>query len=356
MAKFGIDRVIFLAVSMVLIILLVSFGEKNKEDKPSVSVEQATVVTTTQQAVTTTQKNKDTTQKNNTTTQKTTVEASASEITTKKEERRTPNVHFFVPEGKRVDESYFDDVVFVGDSVSLRLTYYNMARDCFGDAVFLTSGSLGVTNAQWGLYEPKAVHPSYQGQKVTVADGIAKCGKKKVYLMLGINDIAYYTRPELLEQFKLLTDSILAKSPDVTFYIQSVTPMTGNKNGTTNDEINEYNALVSQYCCLKGWYFIDIASALRDENGLLPREYCSDPDGMGIHFTDAACDVWTEYLYTHVPKEVLETTQPSTTKGVTKAPATSAPSTTKDVTKAPAPSVPSTTKTAPKTTKATKTS
>ena len=344
MAKFGIDRIIFLAVSMVLIILLVSFGEKNKKNNPPVTVEQTTVATT-QQVVTTTQKNNDTTQKNNnTTTQKTTIEASVSETTTKREELRTPNVHFFVPESKRVEESYFDDVVFVGDSVSLRLTYYNMAKDCFGDAVFLTSGSLGVTNAQWGLYEPKAVHPSYQGQKVTVADGIAKCGKKKVYLMLGINDIAYYTRPELLEQFKLLTDSILAKSPDVTFYIQSVTPMTGNKNGTTNDEINEYNALVSQYCCLKGWYFIDIASVLRDENGLLPREYCSDPDGMGIHFTDAACDVWTEYLYTHVPKEALETTEASTTKGTTKAPATSAPSTTKAAPKTTTKVVPGTTK------------
>lgn len=309
-AKFGLDRIIFIAVSIVLIGLLIGFGESKTDKKPEITTEPSTTaVSTTASVVTTTQPVTATTEAS------TTDETAVSEpVETKPVERRTPNVHFFVPECKKVDESYFDDVVFVGDSVSLRLTYYNMANDCFGDAVFLTSGSLGVTNSQWGLYEPKAVHPSYRGEKVTVADGIKKCGKKKVYIMLGINDIAYYTRPELFEQFKKLTDSILEKSPDVTFYVQSVTPMTGNKNGTTNDEINEYNALLSQYCCQKGWYFIDVASVLRDENGLLPRKYCSDPDGMGIHFTDAACEVWRDYLYTHVPAEALKTT---TTKSET---------------------------------------
>lgn len=309
-AKIGLDRIIFIAVSIVLIALLIGFGESKKEKEPVTTTEVSTTIVTTTAPVVTTEASTATTAPSET------AVTEAAEV--KPVERRTPNVHFFVPECERVDESYFDDVVFVGDSVSLRLTYFNMANDCFGDAVFLTSGSLGVTNSQWGLYEPKAVHPSYQGQKVTVADGIQKCGKKKVYLMLGINDMAYYTRPDLFAQFKSLTDSILEKSPDVTFYIQSVTPMTGDKNGTTNDEINEYNALISQYCCQKGWYFIDVASVLRDENGLLPREYCSDADGMGIHFTDSACEVWRDYLYTHVPPEAVEkTTQAATTTSTT---------------------------------------
>ncbi len=314
MSRFGLDRIIFVAVSIVVIALVIVYGEKyNKNETETTTSVSATIVTTTTPVITTTEPSTATTESPTDATDTT------EPVETKPVERRTPNVHFYVPESERVDESYFDDVVFVGDSVSLRLTYYNMANDCFGDAVFLTSGSLGVTNSQWGLYEPKAVHPSYQGQKVTVADGIAKCGRKKVYLMLGINDMAYYTRPDLFAQFKSLTDSILEKSPDVTFYIQSVTPMTGDKNGTTNDAINEYNALISQYCCQKGWYFIDVASVLRDENGLLPGKYCSDADGMGIHFTDAACEVWKEYLYTHVPPEAVKETEQSTTETTTKA-------------------------------------
>ena len=36
-----------------------------------------------------------------------------------------------------------------------------------------------------------------------------------------------------------------------------------------------------------------------DGEGYLPTAYCSDPQGMGIHFTDTACQVWIDYLRTH---------------------------------------------------------
>ena len=39
---------------------------------------------------------------------------------------------------------------------------------------------------------------------------------------------------------------------------------------------------------------------------------------MGIHFTDSACEVWRDYLYTHVPPEAVEkTTQAATTTSTT---------------------------------------
>ena len=36
-----------------------------------------------------------------------------------------------------------------------------------------------------------------------------------------------------------------------------------------------------------------------DSTGHLIRSYCSDPDGMGMHFAYAGCKVWVDYLYTH---------------------------------------------------------
>ena len=36
-----------------------------------------------------------------------------------------------------------------------------------------------------------------------------------------------------------------------------------------------------------------------DENGYLRQDYCSDADGMGIHFTNAGCAAWVDYLFTH---------------------------------------------------------
>ena len=215
------------------------------------------------------------------------------------EELRSPNVSWYVPASAAVDSSFFDDAVFVGDSVSLKLTNYHLSTAALGNAAFLTSGSLGVANAMWDLYREDAVHPSYQGETVTVVDGIAKTGRQKVYLMLGINDLGLYGVEGTIENFKTLTADILSRSPNVTFYIQSVTPILEDYGSLTKAKIDEYNALLSEYCREQGWYFVDVASVLRDQNGYLPYDYCSDPDVMGIHFTDLACEIWVDYLRTH---------------------------------------------------------
>ncbi len=214
-------------------------------------------------------------------------------------ERRSPGVTYFVPKSDAVSPSFFSDAVIIGDSITLKLNYYNIAHNCFPSATFLASGSLGVSNAMWDLNRSDAVHPSYQGQTVTVSDGVARSGAKKVYLMLGTNDIGLYGVDGTLENFKVLADAILKQSPNVTMYIQSVTPIYGSLGGLTNDKINEYNQKLSAYCQQKGWYFVDVASVLRNDSGSLPLEYCSDPSGMGIHFTDTACQLWADYLYTH---------------------------------------------------------
>ena len=42
-----------------------------------------------------------------------------------------------------------------------------------------------------------------------------------------------------------------------------------------------------------------ILTFMFDSTGHLIRSYCSDPDGMGMHFAYAGCKVWVDYLYTH---------------------------------------------------------
>ena len=35
-------------------------------------------------------------------------------------------------------------------------------------------------------------------------------------------------------------------------------------------------------------------------DGYLPSEYCGDQEAQGIHFTDAACELWVKYLRENV--------------------------------------------------------
>ncbi len=251
--------------------------------------------TTTTKATTTTATTTTATDAETTTTAPTAAPPAMQTVT----ERRSPGVTYFVPASAAVSPDFFGDAVIIGDSITLKLSYYNIAHNSFPGATFLASGSLGVANAMWDINRADAVHPSYQGQTVTVADGVARSGAKKVYLMLGANDLGMYGVDGTLENFQKLTDEILAKSPQVTMYIQSVTPIYDSLGSLSNERINEYNQKLSAYCEKKGWKFVDVASVLRGDNGALPPEYCSDPDGMGIHFTDTACGLWADYLYTH---------------------------------------------------------
>ena len=204
-----------------------------------------------------------------------------------------------------VDAAWFDDAAFVGDSVTLKLSYYAAATGCLGNAQFFASGSLGSANAMWELSNTQAVHPSYQGQTMLVEDCVAASGATKLFIMLGMNDIAVYGIDGAVENYQTLLERILAKSPGLTVYVQSMTPTTSTSSllgqSINSDNIRAYNDKLQQLCQQQGWHYVDVASVMYDESGqYLRSDYCSDPDDMGVHFTETGCQAWVDYLYGHV--------------------------------------------------------
>ena len=198
--------------------------------------------------------------------------------------------------------SFFDDAVFIGDSVSLKLKYYCMQQQkkgqtCLGQAQFLVSGNMGSGNALQPV-SSDSIHPSYQGKKALLEDSIAQMGASKVFIMLGMNDIGLYGMETSLQNLDSLIGRILQKSPSASIFLQSVTPMLkgSERKSLNNTVIQEYNTRLQAYCQEKGYTYLDIASKVRDQDGFLIPEYCSDPEAMGIHFTDLACSVWVDCL------------------------------------------------------------
>ncbi len=212
-----------------------------------------------------------------------------------------------VSEGNAVSANYFDDAVFIGDSISVMLSYYEASNDRLGKAQFLTASSLGSANAMNPVTE-KSKHPAYQGTKMKLQESVPLTGAKKMYIMLGMNDL-YFGPQGASEKLTTLVESILASAPDVKVYVQSMTPV-ATAGTTFRDDGHNYNAVtIKQYneclaavCREKGWYFINVASVFADDNGYLIEDYCSDLNGMGIHFTMAGCEKWVDYLYTHAPQ------------------------------------------------------
>ncbi len=213
-----------------------------------------------------------------------------------------------VQESAKVDASYLDDAVFIGDSVSLKLKNYVTVKrkteaGFFGKAQFLAAGSMGSGNALKPL-GTSSIHPLYNGKKALLEDNVAAMGAKKVYIMLGANDLALYGIDGSVENMSKLLARIQEKSPDAKLFVQSATPIIKEQQMTTlnNPNLSAYDAKLAEMCKKNGYYYIDVASVMRNSDGNLIPEYCSDPNDLGIHFTDKACQVWIDYILTHTVK------------------------------------------------------
>lgn len=215
-----------------------------------------------------------------------------------------------IPEGPRAEDAFFDDTLFVGDSVTRKLELYvrNQRKtnpSLLGTARFFSIASLGSGNLQRPVSR-KSAHPKLNGQKMLLEDAVVACEAKKLYIMLGMNDIAVYGIQGSVDNLMALIGKVREKSPDVEIYVESVTPRVRGKDQKTlnNANIERYDQLLCETIESSGLaniWFVDVASVLRGEDGTLPRKYCSDPGVQGIHFTDAACEIWIDYLYTHTP-------------------------------------------------------
>ena len=151
------------------------------------------------------------------------------------------------------------------------------------------------------------IKPTFQGEKVSLPEGVARSGAQVVYVMLGMNGISYGVDTAAADLEKLLLQ-ITDRNPDVTILVESVTPMTRTSTIVTqrlnNEKIREYNEKVLELCLAHEWYYVNVAEALADSEGYLLKEYCSDASVMGIHMTVSGVNAWTDYLKTHVPEDL----------------------------------------------------
>ena len=210
-----------------------------------------------------------------------------------------------LPEGEMVDDSYFNDTIFVGDSISLKLQqfvirYRKAYPTMLGNAEFLVAGSFS-THAALADVSNDSLHPMVDGVKMTVEDALAAKGAKKVYIMLGMNDVSHSGLGGSIGNMGSLLYRIRQKLPDIEIFVQSVTPRySGSK--PNNQQLFDYDINLYDQITKLGdpkIHFVDVAYVMRDEEGKLYDSYCSDKDDLAMHFTDVACQEWIRYLYTH---------------------------------------------------------
>lgn len=194
------------------------------------------------------------------------------------------------PSTAAVSASFFDDAVFIGDSVTLKLSYYATDSGELGKAQFLVRGSYSVGHAA-----NDSMLLTHRGSEMKIEDAVKATGAKKVFMMLGMNDIALYGIDQTIENWGKVVTRIRQTNPGVKIYIQSMTPIwTGGEKGSLNNEnMDKYNSRLKAFAQDNDCVFIDIAPYMMDSTGGLATKYCSD---SFVHVTDAGAAAWVKVL------------------------------------------------------------
>lgn len=194
-----------------------------------------------------------------------------------------------VPEGEAVEDGWFADAAFVGDSLT--------------DGLLLYSGIRGAENLSYKGMTVQTVRTDkvirLDGAKYTPLEALGRKTYGKVYILLGINELGWYNDQRFYDCYAQLVDLVREAQPDAQIYLQTLLPVTAEKSEDhewlKNEKIDVYNALIAQLAEEKEVYLVDAHAALADENGVLPAEESTD----GVHLTRSGYEVWADYLRKH---------------------------------------------------------
>ena len=142
----------------------------------------------------------------------------------------------------------------------------------------------------------KKIVKTSNGEKITLLQDMKNKDIKSVYIMLGVNELGW-SYPQVFKlKYGELVDEIKKVKPNCHIYLQSILPVTKSKNQSdkifNNTNIAKFNQLVQEVAKEKNITYLDVQSALKDENGYLPEEASTD----GIHINKKYCEKWLEYL------------------------------------------------------------
>lgn len=196
------------------------------------------------------------------------------------------------PVFQTVEEDYFADAVFIGDSRTVGMYEYSSLRDV---STFYASTGLSVHK----LFTTKIVEVPGQRRKITVEQALTENQFAKVYLMIGINEMGTGTPESFLEKYAECVDKIRELQPDAIIYLQGIMQVTTERSTQgdyiTNEGIAVRNEGIKELADDETIFYLEVNEAVCDDSGGMVSEYTHD----GVHLKAQYIDLWKEYLKNH---------------------------------------------------------
>lgn len=196
-----------------------------------------------------------------------------------------------VPEqAESVDDSFFSDAVFIGDS---RMEGFRNASG-ITQGTFLTGVGLSINDMD------KQIISTSDGQ-ISVYQGLSGRQYKRIYLMLGTNDLGFYPWEDFQPLFEKVIKQFHELQPGATIYVCSVIYVEESKiaQGFEYDN-NENVQTINKYIlgtCEDLWYsyYVNLNEIFSDGN----HELIPGASADGIHLEAEYCEDMLTYLKSH---------------------------------------------------------
>lgn len=187
------------------------------------------------------------------------------------------------------DAEFFDDDLFIGDSIFTGLYLYG----------YLDQANVA---AAVGYTPYRAMHSAFgDAYSGSATDYAAERKPKRIFIMLGSNTMAAGTNFDvIITQYETMLTSLKQNCPGSEICVISIPPVTSDSSlaassNINNADINSVNAKLKTMAGSTGVDYFDLNGMLRDENGYFIKDYA---EVDGLHFKGTTYKVLLSALQT----------------------------------------------------------
>lgn len=191
-----------------------------------------------------------------------------------------------------VEDDYFADALFIGDSRTVGMCEYGGLEEI---STFYASSGLTI----YKLLDAQIVKVPGQKKTITVEEALRENTFAKVYLMIGINEMGTGTLETYIEKYAEIVAFLREQQPDAVIYIQGIMKVSTERSAKgdyiTNEGIEARNAELAKLADNEKIFYLDVNPLLCDESGGMVASYTFD----GVHLKAKYIQIWKEFLKTH---------------------------------------------------------
>jgi lysophospholipase L1-like esterase len=194
------------------------------------------------------------------------------------------------------------DTIYKSTYYEQKITLFRLLPNTKGEIIFLGNSITDI--GEWAeIWQNKKVrNRGISGDNtfgvLARLDEITASKPAKVFIMIGINDIAKETPDSvIIANYKKIINRIQSESPKTKIIVQSILPTNNDftefkRHQNKTEHVIFINAALENYCKEIGLVYVDLYTVFLDANKKLDKKYTND----GLHINGYGYMKWKEIL------------------------------------------------------------